>query len=257
MLEPINPYMRIVQDIIKNQSKIIPISTPISPLAANDLDNVDCPECNNTGKIVWKDDNGDTCSKDCKCMKKRIFLRNVKDSGLKDLVQRYTFDNYLANTQENKIIKDKALKFVNDDSQCFVIMGKSGSGKTHICTAITYNLAEKGRKARYFLWRTDATLLKSLINSGERYQEEVKRLRDVDVLYIDDLFKGNISDADVNLAFTLINDRYNSAGKKTIISTELTINDLVKVDEAIAGRIVEMAKDYVVKAPNKNWRMQE
>ena len=48
---------------MKNQSKIIPISTPISPLAANDLDNVDCPECNNTGKIVWKDGNGDTCSK--------------------------------------------------------------------------------------------------------------------------------------------------------------------------------------------------
>ena len=190
-------------------------------------------------------------------MKKRIFLRNIEDSGLKDLVQRYTFDNYNTDAFENKIILNKAKMFAKDNYPFFVIMGKSGSGKTHICTAITYRLVEKGFRAKYFLWRTDAAILKSMVNDGDRYQEELRKLRDVDVLYIDDLFKGNVSDADINLAFTIINDRYNSDKKKTIISTELSINDLIGIDEAIAGRIVEKSRDYVVKAPNKNWRMKE
>lgn len=189
-------------------------------------------------------------------MKKRLSIRRIEDAGLKDLVQRYTFDSYSSDTPEADRVKKKAKEFLVTDVPCFVIMGKSGSGKTHICTAITSKLIEDGWKARYFLWRTDAAILKSMVNDGEKYQWEINRLRNVPVLYIDDLFKGSISEADINLAFTILNERYNSSGKKTIISTELSINDLIGIDEAIAGRIVEKARGYVIQAPDKNRRLE-
>lgn len=251
-----NPYMAIVQRIAEKNKGNMTISTPISDLAQYGLDNVDCPICNNTGKITRRDENGCLWSRDCECMPRRKSIRGITLAGLQDLVDRYTFDNYKTDTRETKAIKDKAMEFIESDAPGFVIMGKSGSGKTHICTAITYELIMKNKRAKYFMWRTDAAILKSMVNEGERYRMELQNLRDIDVLYIDDLFKGNVSDADINLAFTLINDRYNSSRKKTIISTELDINKLASIDEAVAGRIVEMANGYVFKAPNKNWRME-
>ena len=189
-------------------------------------------------------------------MKKRISIRRIDDAGLKDLVRKYTFDTYKAVDDATEKIKNKAWEFTVTDAPSFVIMGKSGSGKTHICTAICTELIEKGWKTKYFLWRTDAAILKSMINDGDRYQWEINKLRNVPVLYIDDLFKGSVSDADINLAFTILNDRYNSSCmKKTIISTERSVNELVQIDEAIAGRIVEMARGYIAHAPDKNWRM--
>jgi len=227
------------------------------PLEQVGLNNVDCPICNNKGYILRTDEQGITWARDCECMKKRISIRRIDDAGLRDLVQKYTFNNYNADDPVTAKIKKKAWEFTLTDAPCFIIMGKSGSGKTHICTAICSQLIEDGWKTKYFLWRTDAAILKSMVNEGERYQQEINKLRNVPVLYIDDLFKGSVSEADVNLAFTILNERYNSSNKKTIISTERTVNELVKIDEAIAGRIVEMARGYVAQAPKKNWRMEE
>ena len=245
--------------IIKNngQMPISDTSTQHNTLSEANLDNVDCPICNNKGYILRTDEQGITWARDCECMKKRISLRNVEDSGLKDLVSKYTFENYKAETKEQEIVLRKAKEFLITDAECFVIFGQSGSGKTHICTAITSKLIENGWKAKYFLWRTDAAILKSMVTEGDRYQWEINKLRNVPVLYIDDLFKGSISEADINLAFTILNERYNHHGKKTIISTELTMPKLMSIDEAVGSRIVERAKGYIVEAPSKNMRLQE
>lgn len=256
-MEELNPYLIRIRQIIEKQKEIIPTCTISDPLAQTGLNNVDCPICNNKGYILRTDEDGITWARDCTCMKKRISIRRIDDAGLRDLVQKYTFNNYNADDPVTAKIKKKAWEFTLTDAPCFIIMGKSGSGKTHICTAICSQLIEDGWKTKYFLWRTDAAILKSMVNEGERYQQEINKLRNVPVLYIDDLFKGSVSEADVNLAFTILNERYNSSNKKTIISTERTVNELVKIDEAIAGRIVEMARGYVAQAPKKNWRMEE
>lgn len=246
--------------MIKNHSTQMPISDistqPESPLAAVDLNNLDCPICKNTGYLLRYDEDGVLWSRECECMKKRVTIRNIQDSGLKDLVKRYTFDNYKVETKKQEIVFRKAKEFLVTDAECFVIFGRSGSGKTHICTAICSSLVEQGWKARYFLWRTDSAILKSMVNEGEKYQREINRLRNCPVLYIDDLFKGSVSEADINLAFTILNDRYNSSGKKTIISTELTMPELMSIDDAVGGRIIEKARGYVVEAPDKNVRME-
>lgn len=233
----------------------MPEEQPPSVLAECKLDNVDCPICGNTGLIHYKK-YGFDYSKDCECMKRRRTLRNIVDSGLQDLIQRDTFDTYEVRDEKCANIKRKALSFVNTDAEAFIITGIPGSGKTHICVAMCSALLDQGKLVRYFVWRTDAAKLKAMVNSGEEYQAEINRLRNAPVLYIDDFFKGSVTDADKNLAFTILNDRYNGKGKKTIISTELTIPELKKHDEAICGRIVERARGYIIQSPEEDLRLR-
>ena len=226
-----------------------------NPMAECDLDNFDCPVCGNKGYIVRTDEDGILWSRDCECMKKRISLRRLADSGLQEMVKRYRFDNYQTPDAKLRMIRDRALEFAISSGECFIISGQSGSGKTHICTAICNELIERNWKVRYMIWRTDAAKLKSIVNNPEEYEREINRLRNTPVLYIDDFFKGTVSSADVNLAFTILNDRYNSRGKKTIISTERSMEELLEIDEAIGGRIAERAKGYIIQAPKRNWRL--
>lgn len=259
-LQKINPYMSRAESIIalmqSCQRDGTTTTEPENPMKAANLDNVDCPICNNTGYILRVDEEGIQWSRPCECMKKRVSLRNIEDSGLRDLVKRYSFDNYQTPGEAQKKIKQKAEMFVKSDAPFFIISGLTGSGKTHICTAICKALIEDNWKTKYMVWRTDAAHLKSIVNEGPAYEKEINRLRNVPVLYIDDFYKGSISEADVNLAFTILNDRYNGEGKKTIISTEMPITELLRVDAATCGRIVERARGYTLQAPNENWRLK-
>ena len=70
------------------------------------------------------------------------------------------------------------------------------------------------------------------------------------------LFKGSISKSDINIMFELINHRYFNK-LPVIVSTELSIENLVNIDEALGSRLIEMSKDFLVGIRNKklNYRI--
>ena len=258
-LQPVNPflerYLAIRHDPDGDRANTNMIKHPQSAvLREAGLDNVDCDKCDNIGQIPWMDENRIMHCRECECMKRRRSIRRLENSGLKKMVQKYSFDNYQTPSKEYMKIKAKAMEFAKTPAEWFFICGKPGSGKTHICTAVCSWLLDADWSLRYFLWRTDAAELKSMVNEREAYKKAMNRLRNAPVLYIDDLFKGSISDGDVNLAFSILNDRYNSTGKKTIISTELTIDEITEIDDAIAGRIRERSRGFFFKTPDVNWR---
>ena len=218
------------------------------------LDNVDCPYCHNTGTIIYKSDGVDY-ARECRCMNKRRSLRRVERSGMADLFARYTFGNYEAADEARLKIRERAEKFAAAEKGWFFIAGRSGSGKTHICTAICSRLIDRGWDVYYMPWRDESRALKALVNSDE-IDAPLQRLKTVKVLYIDDFFKGGVTEADVRLAYEILNARYNNATLRTIISTELDLRELFDIDEAMAGRIYERAKGYTLKAPAENWRLK-
>ena len=133
--------------------------------------------------------------------------------------------------------------------------GRPGSGKTHICTAICSDLMRKGKNVYYMAWRDESRTLKSLMNSDE-IDEPMRKLKRISVLYIDDFMKGGMSDADVRLAFEILNARYNDSKLRTIISSEYSIEKILELDEALGSRIYERSKGYIMAAPSENWRMR-
>mgnify|MGYP006989015778 CR=1 FL=1 len=58
------------------------------------LGGVDCEICHNTGTVIRKDENGIEWARECVCMKARRSKRSLNESGLADLVTRYTFLTY-------------------------------------------------------------------------------------------------------------------------------------------------------------------
>ncbi|MBQ7347772.1 MAG: hypothetical protein IJW55_07430 [Clostridia bacterium] len=75
----------------------------------------------------------------------------------------------------------------------------------------------------------------------------MNELKSVKVLYIDDFLKvqrgQQPTPADINLAFEIINHR-DVKNLRTIISTERTIDDIISLDDAVGGRIYELAKGF-------------
>lgn len=257
--------MQSVKDIIKQQQ----ISTNNNKMTMQELcqfkvdmynkdkgnqheyDGYNCDVCLNKGytaKVVERGSYYYETLVPCKCNSIRASIRRMKKSGLANIIKDCTFDKYEASEQWQNTIKQKAINFVKDENKrLFFIGGQSGAGKTHLCTAICRELIYKGNDVHYMLWREDATKLKAMVNDAT-YHEQIKKLKTIKVLYIDDMFKMGKAEnnktmlptvADINLAFEIINHRYNDSNLITIISSELQLQNIIDIDEAIGGRIAE------------------
>lgn len=223
------------------------------------LGGVNCEICKNKGLISFVK-NDSEYMRECQCMAARKTLKHVKNSGLQRLYESCTFENFRADSDWQKTVKTKALEYAENPVGWFFFGGQSGAGKTHICVSIVGELLKKGLECRYMLWRDESVWLKSNVNDF-LYTERIKKLKNIPVLYIDDLFKGGEkpTNGDINLAFELLNYRTVSGGI-TIISSEYTLKGIIELDMAIGGRICEMAEKYLLNLPkdlNKNYRLKQ
>lgn len=263
--------MSIFQDLISrmnfevtNKDKPVVKKTTVDIL--NELEGhlpyVNCPICRNKGVVYFYDDKGDEWCRKCECMRKRDMWKRLEESGLKNVINKYSFDNYIVSEEWQNNIKTKAINFTKEENGGFFIGGTVGSGKTHICTAIVKQFMRQEREALYMQWREDVVKLKQNVND-EEYTKLINPFKNVDVLYIDDLFKTqkgmSPTAADVNIAFEIINYRYNANNKITIISTERTGDELIDIDEAVGSRIIEMCGNYFISISHdvrKNYRLK-
>lgn len=213
------------------------------------LKGYNCPLCKNRGDFYVIRD-GYLFSQDCECMKIRNAIREANNSGFDGSMKVNTFDTYKAESNWQEDVLKKAKAFVVN-GKWFAILGESGSGKTHICTAITRDLFMQGKSVKYMQWVEDSGRLKARVNEPQEYDALLDVFKNAEVLFIDDLFKIEPTIADVRLAYELINYRY---VKKltTIISSEKQLDELMEIDSAIAGRINEMAGNYLIKIKGKD-----
>ena len=84
----------------------------------------------------------------------------------------------------------------------------------------------------------------------------MSRYKNCKVLLVDDLFKGSITGSDLNMIFEIINHRYFN-NLPMIISSEKGRDELLKIDEAIGSRILEMCGEYNIelKGNRLNYRL--
>lgn len=245
--------------------------------SAGDLhiaDGYNCDKCKNRGYIyeplsyeyfgrtIWTEN-----AVPCECGKIRSVLSKLSRSGLRNVMDKYTMDAYKTTEPWQAKLKETVQSFLKyGEDNWLYIGGAPGSGKTHLCTVAALQLLKRNKEVYYMMWREDAPALKRLVNESEEYDKRLKALKEVDVLYIDDLFKTGRTErgekqrptsADINLAFEIINHR-SVANKKTIISSECTDADLIDIDQALAGRIIEKSQPYCIslKGKEKDYRLK-
>jgi len=232
--------------------------------STGNLTGYDCPKCKNRGAIAFKPAEGGICYRECECVRTRASVEKMERSGLQNVIKKYTFERFQAKEDWQKQLKDGAMAYAAAPSGWLLMCGQSGSGKTHLCTAICRKLLLDGMQVQYMPWRETIRQIKQADFDGK--EALLTQLKTAQVLYIDDLFKtgkspdGSCSPtaADISLAFEILNHRY-IGGRLTLISTEWSPEALIRLEEATAGRIMEMVADhtyYVEDNANRNYRLQ-
>ncbi len=220
----------------------------------------DCPHCGNKGGISsFNKVTGQSWWKPCNCLENKKNLLNIEKSGLGELLN-YRVKDFEATNEFQMVMKSKAVDYIrNATNEWFLALGQPGCGKTMLCSAICNQRLKEGKVVKYIIWNEFISVVKNLKVDSERndyYHEYLK----ADVLYIDDLLKGKPTDFELKIAFQTINYRYNS-NLPTVISSELSIEDLQELDEAIASRMYQKAKDrftiFVAKDTSKNYRFKK
>lgn len=227
-----------------------------------------CDKCKDAKIVMIIDSKGNQVARDCDCAAKANALRHMRMSGISEVDLKKTIADYKTlDESELKRAKVTANTYLTrfrgiryDRHNSLLLSGKPGTGKTHLGIAVINSLLNDGIPALYVSYREMITELKQLQYGTEeqkaRFVDEMNRFKDIGVLFIDDLFKGSESDADKAIMYDIINHRYLKA-KSIIISTEKTPDDLIKVDEALGSRIVEMCKGYTVTfRESKNYRLR-
>lgn len=222
----------------------------------------ECSLCKNRG-YTMEMRCGTLVYRKCVCEIKRVNARRLEKSGLADFVNEKTFDAYETPDAWQKNAKKLALDYLrNPEGRWFVAAGTVGSGKTHLCTAICGEMMKAGREVKYMLWVDEVGRLTATVNDTGEYNRLINPLKTVEVLYIDDFWKAEEgktpTTGEIKRAFEILNARYINRRLITIISSEMSIQRMLDVDEAVGSRIYERSKHGTLLniEGDKNWRLR-
>lgn len=223
-----------------------------------------CQKCKDEG-FTFAVVDGYEQAKECECQIPIRVERYLRSSGVDyEEYSAKTLNSFKTDNDMATQMKDYAIRFLADPhAKGIGYFGKSGIGKTHICIAICQELTKKRLIPHlYFSYRSEIQRLKAEFYHEEAYAALMNRWINCRVLYIDDLFKfstgrdGQIQSQDLQIMFDLINSRYLNKSM-TIFSSEYSVNDIKRIDEALGSRIFSMIHPYGVKCEGDNRRFTD
>ncbi len=222
-----------------------------------------CERCKDTTWIL--DSNGKVVER-CKCYEVIKVKEQWEASGLKidDLDKTFkSYQTYNDLTKRMKgVVTNYYLRFKDIEKtkhNSILLCGQPGAGKSHLSIALANNFIKKDSKRVVYMPYVDIiTKLKQNILDKEYYKNLVEKYKSAEILLVDDLFKGKITETDIKIMFEIINHRYLNK-LPIIISTEYLIKEILNFDEAIGSRIYEMSKDFIVEineGQENNYRLR-
>ncbi|WP_277714590.1 ATP-binding protein [Bacillus atrophaeus] len=222
----------------------------------SDVNRYDCPACKDQGGFLKKQ-NGQDIWAVCGCVGERKVRRMLGASEITAEFSKLSFEGFHTAGKPQAVIDayECAAEFVEhfQDIQSarknsIALLGQPGSGKTHLLTAAANRLMKTQHvPVVYFPFVEGFTDLK---NDFDLLEAKLSRIKQSGVLFIDDLFKPvngkpRATDWQIEQMYSVINYRYLNH-KPILLSSELTVEELVRVDEALGTRIYEMCSDYLV-----------
>ncbi len=223
-----------------------------------------CDKCKDTGWILKKHEDGTSYAVSCQCREKEKLKQQWKSSGMNLDSINLTFSNFSIWNKFSKALKETAIAYFNDFNKIknsrqnsLLLSGQPGGGKTHIAVAVAINLINTGIKVIYMPYREALTNLKINIKDENYYRSTLDRYKMCELLMIDDLYKGKVTVADINILFEIVNYRYVNY-KPIMVSSEMTIEEILEIDEGIGSRVYEMCSSYIVTIPknkDNNFRL--
>lgn len=188
----------------------------------------------------------------------RLLDRRYTLSGLPERKDLKDFDwSYNPTIPRRAVLELATLKFIEAREDALLI-GRPGTGKSHVAKAIAALAVNRGHKVIY----REAHQLIEDVNEA-RELGSLRKLRaqfkTAELLVIDDLFLRKLpANAGDELAEVVMN-RYEKAS--TIITSNRTLDDWAKLlgDAVVAGPLLDriMHHGHLLKFEGKSWRLKE
>ena len=202
-----------------------------------------CEKCSDTGYIDGV--------KSCSCLKELIIKGRIEASAMGKLLEKQSFDNFdLGRYSYDEKIQEKmkanlllAKAYVRDfgkNPENLLLIGSTGTGKTHISTSIANELIRQGYDVIYDSAQNIISDFESdrFRNSYAKEENKSEKYLDCTLLIIDDLGTEFQNAFTLSTIYNLLNSRQNR-GLATILSTNLTPDELArKYEDRIYSRII-------------------
>lgn len=203
-----------------------------------------CQKCSDTGYI------GGT--KMCSCLREELIRATIQSSGIGDLIETQSFDNFdlewykddpkVYQRMKSNLAQAKsyATGFSKNKGTNLLLVGTTGTGKTHVSTAIAREVIHQGYDVIYdsihnIISDFEADHFRSPYSKAETKSD---KYLECDLLIIDDLGTEFSTQFTISCIYNLINTRMNR-GIATIISTNLDPGELSsKYEGRIYSRLV-------------------
>lgn len=211
-----------------------------------------CKKCRDLGYIFQEDEKGYTVATPCECIEKRQIKEKLEGCGLTDSFKKKTFSTFKTDTEHQKQAKLRAMSYCKkfkEEKGSFLLTGNPGTGKTHLGIAIMMQLVNQNVGCRYAEYISLIMRLKQCCMDPINYNKEINEYKNCTVLFLDDLLKGQTSEADRKYIYEIINYRYMTE-KPIIVSTEKSLDELMNYDAAITSRIIEMCRENIIEFKN-------
>ena len=144
-----------------------------------------------------------------------------------------------------------------DDRESVILIGDSGTGKTHLATALAVCACQTGRRVRF-------TTLAALANELQEAQSRrelarvVGRYARTELVVLDELGYLTLPDGTAELVFQVLSERHERGS--LIVTTNLPFGEWTKVfpDARLAKAVVDRIthKAHIIDCGTESWRFQ-
>lgn len=189
---------------------------------------------------------------------KRAAERRIKNAKFPVIKTIDTFDFTLQPSVNEKLIRELMTGEYIDKKENILFAGSSGTGKSHLATALGFTACSKGRKVKFFTVRE---LITHLIEIAEQRQLEkaLKQIERLDVIILDELGYVPFSKTGSELLFDIISRAYER--QSLIITTNLEFECWVEMFgcERLTGALLDRLthRIHIIEANGPSYRLMQ
>lgn len=189
----------------------------------------------------------------------RLMERRFKRSGLAERLSLADFDwRFNPKLPRSACFELHTLKFIADGANALIV-GKPGTGKSHVAKAVAYQATLQGFDVRYVEADTEFAHY-GLASTAER-GELLRNWIEPDLLVLDDLFLARrIADVSAELLQAIVHQRY-KLRRAVLITSNRVVQDWGKYlgDATMASTILDrlMHRCSMLEFEGKSYRLKE
>lgn len=189
----------------------------------------------------------------------RLIERRYQQSGLEEKLTLTEFDwSFNPKLPRQACFQLHTLKFVAEGKNALII-GKPGTGKSHVAKAVAYQAILQGHKVQYL--ETDDFFNRYALSASELRQARLRAILECDLLVLDDLFLSRTIPDDAGaLLQTLIHQRY-KLHRSVVVTSNRVVQDWGSYlgDNTMSSTILDrlMHHCHLLEFDGRSYRLKE